>query len=315
MRLVTDIPNSESLAPDPPAIADAESDLVASAGAGTKTAPTPGQPRVGALLRSQETIDIGAAISVRNATVSYDGRPVLRSVSFDVMQGEMVGIIGPNGAGKSTLMKAVLGLEPLNAGSVRFFGASIDDCRDRVAYVPQVEAVDWDFPVTVRDVVTMGRAHRLQWRLWPGRKDRNKAMAALEQVGMTAFVDRHIRQLSGGQQQRVFLARALCQEADILLLDEPFSGVDAATEHAIFELIAMLAQEGRTLLLINHDLSVLDRFDKLLLLNQRVVAYGPTDLVASEENFQRTYGGRLNLLERADAALIEKTNRDRKRRT
>jgi len=118
------------------------------------------RPRVGAMMRSNETIDIGAAISVRNVTVSYDGKPVLRSVSFDVMQGEMVGIIGPNGAGKSTLMKAILGLEPLNAGSVRFFGAPIDQCRDRVAYVPQVEAVDWDFPVTVKDVVIMGRARR-----------------------------------------------------------------------------------------------------------------------------------------------------------
>lgn len=288
----------------------------------TRIPPSDGEPAnataasmsVGASIRAHETIDVGAAISARNLTVSYDGRPVLRSVSFDIMQGELVGIIGPNGAGKSTLMKAVLGLEPLNAGSVRFFGEPIDSCRDRVAYVPQVEAVDWDFPVTVRDVVAMGRARRLQWKLWPGKADRKRALEALELVGMSRFVDRHIRQLSGGQQQRVFLARALCQEADILLLDEPFSGVDAATEHAIFDLITKLADEGRTLLLINHDLSVLNRFNKILLLNQRVVAYGPTEVVATDENFQRTYGGRLNLLERADAALMEQAQRDRSRR-
>ncbi len=309
MRLVNDEPSATPVAGSASGRA-APTTVNAPMAESTEPAAAPAS-RVGAHLRSHETIDIGAAISARNVTVSYDGRPVLRSVSFDVMQGEMVGIIGPNGAGKSTLMKAVLGLEPLNAGSVRFFGHTIEACRDRVAYVPQVEAVDWDFPVTVRDVVMMGRAHQYQWGLWPGRKDRREAMNALEQVGMTRYLNRHIRQLSGGQQQRVFLARALCQNADILLLDEPFAGVDAATEHAIFELIAQLAQEGRTLLLINHDLSVLDRFDKLLLLNQRVVAYGPTDAVATDENFQRTYGGRLNLLERADAALIERAQRER----
>ncbi|MDH3583586.1 MAG: metal ABC transporter ATP-binding protein [Phycisphaerae bacterium] len=244
--------------------------------------------------------ETGPAVSIRHLTVSYDGRPVLRSVNVEVPPGDMIGIIGPNGAGKSTLMKAILGLIETDSGIIRFFGEPIDDCRQRVAYVPQTGAVDWDFPVTVRDVVLMGRYGRLGWFGRPARADREAAATALDTVGMGAFARRHIRQLSGGQQQRVFLARALCQEADILLLDEPFAGIDAATEEAIFRLVDRLAEEGRTLLVVNHDLSILQRFDRLLLLNQRVVAYGPTAEVGTDENLRRTYGGRLSLLEQAD---------------
>lgn len=244
-------------------------------------------------------------IRVRNLTIAYDGRPVLRSVSFDVESGRLIGIVGPNGAGKSTLLRAVLGLIPLDAGTVEVFGEPIRRCRQRIAYVPQTEAVDWDFPVTVYDVVLMGRYGRMGWFGRPGRGDREAALDALELVGMSEFRDRHIRRLSGGQQQRVFLARALCQRADILLLDEPFAGVDAATERAIFDLIDRLTEQGRTLLVVNHDLSVLDRFDGVMLLNRRVVAYGPTKQAVTEENLRRTYGGRLSLLEQADAALEE----------
>lgn len=243
------------------------------------------------------------AISVYNVTVAYNSRPVLRSVSFDVSSGQMVGIIGPNGAGKSTLMKAILGLQATDCGIVTVFNESITRCRSRVAYVPQIEAVDWDFPVRVLDVVMMGRSRRLQWGLWPGRHDRCMAHEALQLVGMSRFMNRHIRQLSGGQQQRVFIARALCQQADVLLLDEPFAGVDAATEHSIFELIERLTAKNRTLLVVNHDLKILKRFDNLLLLNQRVIAYGPPHEVATDENLRRTYGGRLNLLERAEESL------------
>lgn len=243
------------------------------------------------------------AISVQNVTVTYENRPALRSVTFDVQRGELIGIIGPNGAGKSTLLKAVLGLTDLDGGAVRFFGESIERCRQRVAYVPQTSAVDWDFPVTVLDVVQMGRYGRLGWFGRPGREDRQQAIESLELVGMSAYTKRHIRQLSGGQQQRVFLARALCQQADILLLDEPFAGVDAATEHAIFELIRKLTDEHRTLLVVNHDLGVLEKFDSLLMLNQRVIACGPTRDIATEENLRRTYGGRLSLLDRAELAL------------
>jgi manganese/zinc/iron transport system ATP- binding protein len=254
-------------------------------------------------LPNQQQVAATCAINVSNVTVSYDGRPVLRSVSFSITPNQMVGVIGPNGAGKSTLMKAILGLVPLNTGQISFFGEPIQTCRDRIAYVPQTEAVDWDFPVTVLDVVMMGRARRMAFKLWPGKRDRQLALDALDLVDMTDFRDRHIRQLSGGQQQRVFLARALCQEADILLLDEPFAGVDAATEKAIFALIAQLTLQGKTLLVINHDLNVLDQFDQLLLLNQHIIAFGPTADVATDDNLKRTYGGRLSLLERADESL------------
>lgn len=246
-------------------------------------------------------------VSVRGLTVSYGDRPVLRSVSLDVPARQVVGVVGPNGAGKSTLFRALLGLIPVDSGTVRLFGAPVGEGRARVAYVPQTEAVDWDFPVTVFDVVLMGRYPRLG--LWgrPRAADRRAAAQALERVGMLEYRDRHIRQLSGGQQQRVFLARALCQEADLLLLDEPFGGVDAATERAIFDLIDRLASDGKTLIVINHDLSVLDRFDLLVLLNQQVIAFGPPSQVATEENMRRTYGGRLTLLDRAEAALRERT--------
>jgi manganese/zinc/iron transport system ATP- binding protein len=242
-------------------------------------------------------------LSVRALTVSYGKRPVLRSVSFDVPRGKLIGIVGPNGAGKSTLLKAMLGLIEPNGGSVRIYGQPVGNCRDKVAYVPQTEAVDWDFPVTALDVVLMGRYGRLGMFGRPKSADRQAAMRALTQVSMESFVNRHIRQLSGGQQKRVFIARALCQEAEILLLDEPFAGVDAATEQAIFELMDKLTSEGKTLIVVNHDLSVLDRFDLVLLLNQQVVAYGPTETTVTDANLRRTYGGRLTLLDRADAAL------------
>lgn len=253
--------------------------------------------------------DAMVPVAVRNAMVAYDGRPVLRSVSFDVPKGTIMGIVGPNGAGKSTLLKALLGLVRLDNGTVDIFGKPISQMRERVAYVPQTEAVDWDFPVTVFDVVLMGRYARLGWFGRPKQIDRDAVNDALEKVGMSDYHDRHIRRLSGGQQQRVFLARALCQQADILLLDEPFAGVDAATEHAIFDLIATLTSDGKTLLVVNHDLSVLHRFDLVMLLNQRVVAIGPPEQTVTDENLRRTYGGRLSLLDRADATLREKDPR------
>lgn len=265
----------------------------------------------GAIHAVPETRRVSAppAISVRGLTVSYGQRPVLRSVTFDVPAGKLVGVVGPNGAGKSTLLRALLGLIEADSGVMHIAGLPVESCRNRLAYVPQTEAVDWDFPVTVFDVVLMGRYGRLGWFGRPSKADREAARHALEQVSMSDFVDRHIRQLSGGQQQRVFIARALCQDADILLLDEPFAGVDAATEQAIFALIGRLTVEGKTLIVVNHDLSVLDRFDLVMLLNQRVVAYGPMREVVNDDNLRRTYGGRLTLLERADQALSETRGR------
>jgi manganese/zinc/iron transport system ATP- binding protein len=242
---------------------------------------------------------------LRGVTVSFGQRPALRSVSLDIPKAELIGVVGPNGAGKSTLLRAILGLAPLDAGTIEIDGRPIEECRDRVAYVPQTEAVDWDFPVTVFDVVLMGRYGRLGWFGRPDDADRAAALEALHLVGMAEYQRRHIRQLSGGQQQRVFLARALCQNADILLLDEPFAGVDAATEQAIFELIDRLTGEGKTLVVVNHDLSVLNQFDSVVLLNQQVIAFGATGEVVTDENLRRTYGGRLTLLDRAESALQE----------
>lgn len=248
-------------------------------------------------------------VQAEGLTVAYDARPVLRSVSFAVEAGEMVGIIGPNGAGKSTLLKCMLGLIRPDYGRVLLFGGRVSDNRRRIAYVPQTEGVDWDFPVTVFDVVMMGRA-RMGWLGWPGKADREAAHHALEQVGMTRFAKRHIRQLSGGQQRRVFLARALSQEAELLLLDEPFAGVDATSEQAIFTLIDEIRSFGKTVIVVNHDLSILDRFDRVLMLNQRVIAFGSPDDAVHDANLRATYGGRLALLDQADETLRRRTHKD-----
>lgn len=255
-------------------------------------------------------------LQAHDLTVAYDARPVLRSVSFTLETGHMLGVVGPNGAGKSTMLKALLGLIDPDYGTVSAFGQPIDDVRPRIAYVPQTEAVDWDFPVTVGEVVLMGRYATKSWLGRPNAEDRDRAAEALARVGMTQYVKRHIRQLSGGQQRRVFLARALCQGAELLLLDEPFAGVDAATEKAIFALIDQMADEGRSLLIVNHDLSILDRFDRVMLLNQRVVAFGTPAEVVTEDNLRATYGGRLSLLDEADITLAQRRNeRDHLART
>ena len=250
-----------------------------------------------------QTDKTSTAIHLRDVTVSYQEKPALRSVSMDVPQGEIIGVVGPNGAGKSSLVKTMLGLIQQDAGEILYFGKPIQECRQLVSYVPQTGAVDWDFPVTVLDVVMMGHFGRLGWLGRPGKKHKKAAIDALETVGMAPYRNRHIRQLSGGQQQRVFLARALCQKAEILFLDEPFGGVDASTEKAIFSLMDNLAADGHTLVVVNHDLSVLDRYDQLLLLNQHVIAYGPPREVATEENLRKTYGGHLSLLDKAEIAI------------
>jgi len=242
------------------------------------------------------------AVESDGLTVAYDARPVLRAVSFKVAPGELIGVIGPNGAGKSTLLKCMLGLIRPDYGQVTLFGKPVRTARKRLAYVPQTEAVDWDFPVTVMDVVLMGRALRGPLG-WLRKADREAARNALDQVGMSDFADRHIRQLSGGQQRRVFLARALCQQAELLLLDEPFAGVDVASEQAIFKLIDDIREQGKTVIVVNHDLSILERFDRVLMLNQRVIAFGPPGDVANDDNFRATYGGRLALLDQADETL------------
>lgn len=241
-----------------------------------------------------------ACLSVENVTVSYGAKTALRNINLELASNQVVGVIGPNGAGKSTLLKAVMGLLPLDAGTIRIYGKVIGERRERIAYVPQKESVDWNFPVSVLDVVMMGRYGRLGWLRFPQRSDRDRAMEALAQMEMADSAHVHIRNLSGGQQQRVFIARALAQGADLLLLDEPFVGVDAATEMAIFALMNVLKAKDCTLVVVNHDLSVVERFDSLIMINQRLVAYGPTKEVFQEANLHQTYGGRLTLLQQAE---------------
>jgi manganese/zinc/iron transport system ATP- binding protein len=244
------------------------------------------------------------ALEVHDMTVAYHRRPVLWDVDFQTPEGKLVGIVGPNGAGKTTLIKAILGLVPLASGKVEIYGKPYRDQRHLVGYVPQRESVDWDFPVTVRDVVLMGTYGRLGWFRRPGRTDRELADHCLDQVGMRAFSKRQIRQLSGGQQQRVFLARALAEQARIYFLDEPFAGVDAATETAIVDLLQAMRSEQKTVFVVHHDLqTVRDYFDWVLLLNMRLVAGGPVDETFTPENLQKTYGGRLTLLEEAAEAM------------
>jgi manganese/zinc/iron transport system ATP- binding protein len=244
------------------------------------------------------------ALEVHDMTVAYHRRPVLWDVDFEVPEGKLVGIVGPNGAGKTTLIKAILGLVPLASGKVEIYGQPYREQRHLVGYVPQRESVDWDFPVTVRDVVLMGTYGRLGWFRRPGRADRELADRCLDQVGMRAYSKRQIRQLSGGQQQRVFLARALAEQARVYFLDEPFAGVDAATETAIVDLLQAMRSEKKTVFVVHHDLqTVRDYFDWVLLLNMRLVAGGPVDETYTPENLQNTYGGRLTLLDEAAEAM------------
>jgi manganese/zinc/iron transport system ATP- binding protein len=237
------------------------------------------------------------ALEVHDLTVSYQRKPVLWNVDLAVPQGKLVGILGPNGAGKSTLIKAVMGLIPLSSGWVQVFGKPVKSQREKVAYVPQRESVDWTFPVTAMDVVLMGRYGSIPWYRRIGRKEKELARQALDKVGMAAYADRQISNLSGGQQQRVFLARALVQDSQVYLMDEPFAGVDAATESAIVKLLQDLRAAGKTVLLVHHDLQTArEYFDMLILLNMRLVAFGPTGQVFTPELLQKTYGGRLTIL-------------------
>lgn len=232
------------------------------------------------------------ALEVNDLTVAYRDRPVLWDIDLAVPRGVLMAIVGPNGAGKSTLLKAILGLVPAAAGQVLVHGAPYDARGGLVAYVPQRESVDWDFPTSVLDVVMMGTYGRLGWFRRPGRAQRQAALEALERVEMQAFAQRQIRQLSGGQQQRVFLARALVQGARLYLMDEPFQGVDARTERAIVEVLRTLRAEGATVVAVHHALqTVPEYFDRVTLLNVRRIADGPVREAFTPENLRLTYGG------------------------
>lgn len=241
-----------------------------------------------------EAVRSASPLAVRGLTVSYGQTPAIFSVDMTVRAGAMTAIVGPNGAGKSTLLKAALQVIKPLAGTVSVFGAPIAQMRDRIAYVPQRASVDWDFPTRVIDVVLMGMYGQLGLLGRVRSHHRAQAMDALDRVGMGDFATRQIGQLSGGQQQRVFLARALAQQADIFVLDEPFAGVDAATEKAIIAVLQDLRDAGRTVLAVHHDLATVpDYFDDVVLLNTQVIAAGPVDKVFTEANLQAAYGGRL----------------------
>ncbi|WP_223425307.1 metal ABC transporter ATP-binding protein [Tateyamaria pelophila] len=245
-------------------------------------------------LDADRAIRTASALSVRGLTVSYGQTPAIFSVDMTVRTGAMTAIVGPNGAGKSTLLKAALGVVKPLAGTVSVFGQPLARMRDRIAYVPQRASVDWDFPTRVIDVVMMGMYRKLGLLGRIRASHRAQAMACLDRVGMSDFATRQIGQLSGGQQQRVFLARALAQDADIYVLDEPFAGVDAATEKAIIAVLKELRDTGRTVVAVHHDLTTVpDYFDDVVLLNTQIVAAGLVSKTFTEQNLQATYGGRL----------------------
>lgn len=236
-------------------------------------------------------------LTIQNMSVAYQKTPVLRNISLSIPEGELIGIVGPNGAGKSTLIKAALELIPRLSGDVKIYGKTYKEQRRLVGYVPQRESVDWDFPTNALDVVMMGRYGHLGWFKRPGKAEKKLAMACLHKVGMADFADRQISQLSGGQQQRVFLARALAQDAKLYFMDEPFVGVDAATEKAIIALLDELKKEQKTVLVVHHDLAtVKDYFDSVILLNEEVIAIGPVEETFTTENLQKTYGGKLMMI-------------------
>ena len=231
------------------------------------------------------------AVSVDDLTVAYNYKPVLWDIDLAIPEGVLMAIVGPNGAGKSTLIKAILGIiEPI-AGSIGIYGKPYEQQRQLVAYVPQKGSVDWDFPTTALDVVMMGTYGSLGWIKRPGKAQKKAALEALEKVGMLPFKNRQISQLSGGQQQRIFLARALVQNASIYFMDEPFQGVDATTEKAIVDILKQLRKNGKTVIVVHHDLqTVPEYFDWVTFLNVKKIATGPVSSIFNDDNLTKTYG-------------------------
>ncbi|GGI14759.1 metal ABC transporter ATP-binding protein [Gottfriedia solisilvae] len=245
------------------------------------------------------------ALVIKDLYVSYQGNQVIQNVSFEVEKGKLVGIIGPNGAGKSTLMKAILELIPRDTGVINIFGQSIRNFRKFVAYVPQRSDIDWDFPITVLDVVLLGTYPNLGFFKKPKKEDKDWAVECLRKVGMENFKNRQIGELSGGQQQRVFLARALVQNTDILFLDEPFVGIDVTSEETIIKILKELRNSGKTIIVVHHDLSKAEKyFDDLLLLNRSLVEYGTVNEVLDPEVISKAYSNQtFYVKERAKVSL------------
>lgn len=249
------------------------------------------------------------ALTVEHLSVNYEKTSVLWDLTFEVPSGKLVAIVGPNGAGKSTFLKTALGLVKPISGQIFFFGRSFRKERRRVAYVPQRESVDWDFPITVFDLVLMGRYGRLGLFKRPSQKDRQDVNHYLEKVGLESFADRQISQLSGGQQQRAFLARALIQEADLYLMDEPFTGIDIASTQTIISILKQLRDDGKTLLVVHHDLtSVSQTFDWVILLNKCLVGCGSVQSIFTPEMIHKTYGKETMLFDEAAMLSQEKSS-------
>lgn len=247
------------------------------------------------------------ALEVHNLTASYNRKPVLWEVDFQLPQGQLIGVVGPNGSGKTTLLKSVMGLLEPDSGYVKIFGQDLDQVRHRVSYVPQRESVDWDFPASVKDVVEMGRYRKSNLFKRLSKNDHQLVNEALERVNLLEYAHRQISQLSGGQQQRVFIARALAQQADLYIMDEPFVGVDAATEEALLALLTQMKSQGKTVVIVHHDLqTAYDYFDWTLLLNTRLVAAGPQKEVFTKSLLQEAYGGRLTLLSKIGDLVAQK---------
>lgn len=247
------------------------------------------------------------ALEVHNLTASYNRKPVLWDIDFALPAGKLIGIVGPNGSGKTTLLKNMMGLMKPDSGYVNLFGKKLDDVRERVSYVPQRESVDWDFPASVLDVVRMGRYRKNNLFKRLTSDDKRIATEALEKVGMLEYADRQISQLSGGQQQRVFIARSLAQQADLYVMDEPFVGVDAATESRILDLLSDMKKAGKTVVIVHHDLqTAYEYFDWIVLLNTRLVAHGAKEDVFTSELLQEAYGGRLTVLSKIGDLISKK---------
>ena len=241
---------------------------------------------------------MAVVIEIKGLSVSYERKRVLSNIFMGIESGHIYGVIGPNGAGKSTLFKSILNIIQSNTGTIQVFGEEFSKVRKNVAYVPQKDEVDWSFPATVMDIVLMGRYPHKKLLQRISNDDKKIALESMEKLGITEFRDRQIGALSGGQQQRVFLARAICQGADMFFLDEPFVGVDMTTEHKIIEILKELASEGKTILVVHHDLSTVDNyFDKVILINQRLIAYGDTTETFTRDNIARTYAAQMKILQ------------------
>jgi len=236
-------------------------------------------------------------ISVEGLSVSYERKRVLYNIYLELEAGNIYGVVGPNGAGKSTLFKSILELIDISSGDIKVFGKDVNEVRKRLAYVPQKDEVDWNFPATVRDIVMMGRYPHKKIIERLNKDDDDIANKAMEDIGILDLANRQIGELSGGQQQRVFIARALCQQADIFFLDEPFVGVDITTEEKIIFILKQLAKQNKTLLVVHHDLASVEKyFNKVILLNQRLIAYGDTSTTFTQENISKAYGPQLTIL-------------------